>query len=103
MSQEFEFVDDGVKFFCSVESPRHAGMPPWWWFSVDREPGTRHAPFAASPFDTEMSVQKRIVAYYAELLAIRARPMHQRPPWQNPLRINAANAGTPAQAESKSG
>lgn len=82
--QEFEFVSGGRKFLCSVEVPRHAGMPPWWWFSVDSGGSTRYAPFAASPNDTKESVQERIVAYYAELLAIEARPVHQRPTWKKP-------------------
>ena len=93
MIQDFEFVEDGRTFFCSVETPRHAGMPPWWWFHLDdNERSTRHAPFAASPGDTKRSVQTRIIAYYAELLAIKARPVYQRnerPSWQKPARVAA--------------
>jgi hypothetical protein len=86
VTKEFEFVDQGLTFFCSVEAPLHAGMPPWWWFRVDTGKSTRHAPFAASPKDTKQSVQARIIAYYAELLAIQARPVHQRPVWRKPVR-----------------
>ncbi len=46
--QEFEFVDEGRKFFCSVETPRHAGMAPWWWFHLESNRSTRYAPFEAS-------------------------------------------------------
>ncbi len=86
MTKEFEFVDEGITFFCSVEAPLHAGMPPWWWFRVDTGKTTRHAPFAASPKDTKESVKARIIKYYAELLAIQARPVHQRPVWRKPVR-----------------
>ncbi|MDQ3244313.1 MAG: hypothetical protein M3Q09_11335 [Gemmatimonadota bacterium] len=84
MTKEFEFVDEGRKFFCSVETPRHAGAPPWWWFRLDHEGSTRYAPFEALPSDTRKSVQARVIAYYTEILAIKARPVHQRPFWQKP-------------------
>jgi hypothetical protein len=82
--KDFEFVDGGRKFFCTVEVPGGVGMPPWWWFRVDDETTTRFAPFEASPRDTKRSVQTRIVAYYLERLAIAARPAHQRPVWRKP-------------------
>ncbi|HEX9084970.1 MAG TPA: hypothetical protein VF836_09550 [Gemmatimonadaceae bacterium] len=83
---DFEFVDGGRTFYCSVEVPGHTGMPPWWWFRPGTETTTRYAPFEASASDTKRSVQTRIVAYYAELLAIEARPVHQRPAWKKPER-----------------
>jgi hypothetical protein len=82
--KELEFVEAGRKFFCSVEVPRHAGMLPWWWFHLDTAASTRHAPFEASVNDTKESVQERIIAYYEKLLAIEARPVHQRPVWRKP-------------------
>jgi hypothetical protein len=94
--KEFEFIDSGRKFFCSVEKPSQAGMAPWWWFRLDTGESTRYAPFEASPNDTQESVQARIIAYYAELLAIQARPVHQRPVWQRPER--PATPGQPATA-----
>lgn len=90
--KEFEFVDEGRTFFCTVEVPRQQGMAAWWWFRLDSEGTTRHAPFEASPSDTRQSVRTRILAYYAELLAIKARPVHQRPVWHKP--------GIPAQPTS---
>jgi hypothetical protein len=84
--KEFEFVDAGRKFFCSVEVPKQAGMPPWWWFRLETGESTRYAPFEAKPDDTRQSVQTRIVAYYEQLLAIQARPVHQRPVWKKPER-----------------
>ncbi|MDQ3082087.1 MAG: hypothetical protein M3R07_07715 [Gemmatimonadota bacterium] len=85
MITNFEFEDAGRRFTCTVETPSHAGMQPWWWFSVATEGGTtRYAPFEAKPNDTKKSVQSRIVAYYEEVLAIKARPVHPRPQWQRP-------------------
>ncbi|MFL5599061.1 MAG: hypothetical protein ACJ78I_01530, partial [Gemmatimonadaceae bacterium] len=63
MMQDFEFVDAGRKFYCSVEKPSQAGMSPWWWFRLETSGTTRYAPFEASPKDTKQSVQARIVAY----------------------------------------
>lgn len=81
---EFEFVDEGRTFFCEVEVPRQQGMAAWWWFRLEAGGSTRYAPFEASASDTKQSVQKRIVAYYAALLAIEARPAYQRPAWRKP-------------------
>src|SRR3954462_14989404 len=84
--KEFQFVDEGRTFFCTVEVPRQQGMAAWWWFRLDSSGSTRYAPFEASPTDTAKSVQKRIISYYAELLAIQARPALQRPVWKKPGR-----------------
>jgi hypothetical protein len=81
---EFDFVDGDHTFYCSVEVPRKAGMAPWWWFRLDSSGNTRYAPFEASAGDTEQSVRTRIIAYYAGLLAIEARPAYQRPAWRKP-------------------
>ena len=86
MIKDFQFEDEGHTFFCSVEAPRHAGMPPWWWFRLDTSPTTRYAPFEAVASDTQKSVQARIIAYYAELLVIKARPVIQKPHWTKPAR-----------------
>ena len=82
--REFQFVDGERTFFCSVEVPSREGMAPWWWFRVDSSGNTRYAPFEARSNDTTESVRKRIIAYYAELLAIQARPAYQKPPWRKP-------------------
>jgi len=81
--KDFQFVDSGRTFYCSVETPR-TDMAPWWWFRLDSSGSTRYAPFEASANDTEQSVRRRILAYYEELLAIAARPAYQRPPWRKP-------------------
>jgi hypothetical protein len=94
--QDFEFVDGGRKFYCSVEAPGQTTMPPWWWFRIDTETTTRYAPFEALATDTKRSVQTRIIAYYAELLAIAARPVHQRPAWRKPEPSNPTGEIIPA-------
>lgn len=82
---------------CSVETPRHEGMPPWWWFSVATEGGTtRYAPFEAKASDTKKSVQARVIKHYEEVLAIKARPVHPRPHWQRPTPAPAAAPAPPA-------
>jgi hypothetical protein len=96
VTKEFEFVDSGRTFFCSVETPRQQGMAPWWWFRLDTAETTRYAPFEASASDTKQSVQKRILAYYAELLAIEARPAYQRPAWRKPEPAAATGEPSPA-------
>jgi len=80
----FEFEDQGHRFSCATEAPRHVGMQAWWWFTLDNEKTTRYAPFEVSADDTEQSVQERIIVYYAELLAIRARPPRDRTFWRKP-------------------
>ena len=87
MTQSFEFVDAGRTFFCTIETPMHAGMPSWWWFRLDTSDTTRYAPFPALPTDTPESVKKRIIDYYAEVLAIKARPVKPRPTWHKPARV----------------
>ena len=93
--KEFDFVDSGRKFFCSVEVPKQAGMPPWWWFRLETGESTRYAPFEAKPTDTKQSVQERIIAYYEQLLVIEARPVHQRPAWKKPERPVQPGETTP--------
>ncbi len=103
MTKDFEFIDTGRTFYCSVEAPRHAGMPPWWWFRIDTDATTtRYAPFEASPKDTQQSVRARIIVYYAELLAIKARPVHQRQAWQRPVRVPPPEGDTAAAAPAAS-
>ena len=89
MIKDFEFEDGGLKFICTVETPRHAGMAPWWWYKVANSEGTRYAPFEAKESDTRQSLPARIVKHYEEVLAIKARPVHPRPQWQRPVRPEA--------------
>jgi len=93
--KEFQFEDDGRTFYCEVEVPRQEGMAPWWWFRLEAGGSTRYAPFEASTSDTKQSVQKRIIAYYAALLAIEARPAYQRPAWRKPEKPGVPTPITP--------
>ena len=81
--EAFEFEDQGHRFSCATEAMR-LGLQTWWWFTLDDEKTTRYAPFEVSADDTQQSVQERIIAYYAELLAIRARPARDRSYWRKP-------------------
>jgi hypothetical protein len=101
MTDDFEFENAGRRFICSVETPRHAGMAPWWWYGVADEQGTtRYAPFEAKASDTRRSVQSRIIKHYEEVLAIKARPVHQRPQWQKPAPASSPTTpAVPQQAE----
>jgi hypothetical protein len=93
-------MDAGRTFSCTVEAPLHLGMPPWWWFRVDTGESARYAPFEALSTDTKQSVQQRIVAYYEQVLAIKARPVHQRPIWRKPeTATSPAGVGTAALGE----
>ncbi len=100
MIKDFEFEDAGIKFSCTVEAPSREGMPPWWFFQLDTRGSNRYAPFAASPSDTRESVKKRIIAYYAEMLATEARPAYQRPSWNKPAKPAAPADGAAPAAES---
>ena len=103
VTKDFEFVDGGRTFFCSVEVPRQAGMRLWWWFRLDTSESTRYAPYEASTTDTKESVQARIIVYYAALLATEARPAYQRPVWQKPARPAVpAEVGAPGSVPSGS-
>jgi hypothetical protein len=84
--KEFDFVDEGRTFHCSIEVPSQAGMAPWWWYRLDTAQTTRYAPFEAAASDTKKSVQARIIAHHAEVLAIAARPAYQKPAWRKPER-----------------
>ena len=70
-------------------------MEAWWWFRLDTEGNTRYAPFEAKPTDTKESVSSRVIAYYADLQAIKARPVHQRPKWNSPGGFRSAGKPAP--------
>ena len=89
--QEFSFVDRGRTFQCRVAASRVTGPDPWWWFEVSTEQHQRHAPFRADPDDTHDVVQRRMVAYYDNLLERRAAPVVKK--WSRPA-PQAATAST---------
>ena len=78
-----EFEDDGHTLTCrSGPSPATPGQN-WWWLNVSGE-SQRYAAFRTEPGDTPKNLQPRIKAYYAQLLADRARPREIRPRWSRP-------------------
>jgi hypothetical protein len=80
MSAGFKFEHDGREYICTVEERKAAPAGKWWWFAVSRDQ-QRYAPFEATSHDSERSVQKRIIAYYENLLEVRARPVVPRQHW----------------------
>src|SRR5688572_17632824 len=90
----FSFVDAGRTFTCRVEMSRPRAGDAWWWFNVSTDRHERHAPFRAEESDTPAAVQRRVVAYYDELLARRAAPSPGR--WHQRPRPAAAPATDPA-------
>ena len=86
-----EFEDEGRTLTCrSGPSPATPGQN-WWWLNVTGE-SQRYAAFRTEPTDTPENLPPRIRAYYAQLLADRARPREIRPRWSKP-----APAAAPAE------
>jgi hypothetical protein len=70
---EVRFHDGGRAFTCEAgPSPATPGTL-WWWITVSGE-RQRYAPFRTHPDDTPEALQPRVVAFYEQLLADRARP-----------------------------
>ena len=75
-----KFDDVGRTFTCEPgSSPATPGVS-WWWVTISGE-SHRYAAFRVEPTDTAVSLKPRILAYYAQLLADRARPAFTRPTW----------------------
>src|ERR1700712_5703707 len=93
MIRGFEFEEDGRTFSCKVEARRSTPDDAWWWFDVsgDRQ---RYAPFQAEKADTQKGVKGKIVAYYANLLEARARPVEPRSHWGRRPKVEAAPEAT---------
>ena len=82
-----QFDDVGRTFTCEPgPSPATPGVL-WWWVTVSGE-SYRYAAFRVEPTDTPGSVKPRILAYYAQLLADRARPPLTRPTWAQRRPVN---------------
>jgi hypothetical protein len=93
--KEFQFEDAGHKFRCERgSSPGTPGVD-WWWISLDGD-AQRYAAFRSEPGDTVASLKPRVVAFYAEVLAVRARPRILRPSWSQRKPAGAAEAGAAA-------
>ena len=94
-----EFQDDGRTFTCEAGSSPATPGTNWWWVSISGE-AQRYAAFRTQPGDTPASLRPRVLAYYAQLLADRARPRATHSSWSQ--RRNVARpegdgtAGTPS-------
>jgi hypothetical protein len=80
MTKAFNFEAGGRTYTCTVEVRKAPPAGSWWWFAVTDDQ-QRYAPFEVSSADTEKSVKKRIIAYYENLLEVRARPVEPRQHW----------------------
>ena len=76
----FEFTEDGRTFTCERESSPATPGTQWWWLRVSGD-ALRYAAFHSKAGDTQASIKPRMVAYYAQVLADRARPPAPRPGW----------------------
>lgn len=87
-----QFEDDGRAFTCrSGPSPATPGVN-WWWLEITGE-AQRYAAFRVQTGDTAKNLQPRFIAYYAQLLADRARPREVRVAWSKPAPKQDAQQG----------
>jgi hypothetical protein len=89
----FEFVEDGRTFTCERDSSPATPGTQWWWLRVSGD-SLRYAAFTSKPSDTQAQVKPRMIAYYTQILADRARPPAPRSPWGR--RPAAPAPGAPA-------
>ncbi len=75
-----EFQDGERTFTCRAESSPATPGTLWWWISVTGE-NQRYAAFRAEVDDTAPTLRPRVLAYYEQLLADRARPREIRSHW----------------------
>ncbi len=93
---QLQFEDGGRTFSCVAETSRATPDTVWWWVTVSGD-GQRYAAFHREKGDTAANLKTRILAYYAKVLADRARPPEPRQHW---AQRKAANAAQPKAAES---
>jgi hypothetical protein len=84
-----QFEDTGRTFKCEAASSPATPGTDWWWVTISGE-SQRYAAFRVEPTDTPASLRPRIIAYYAQLLADRARPPIGRLSWAERKRANGA-------------
>ncbi|HEY7395767.1 MAG TPA: hypothetical protein VH559_13025 [Gemmatimonadaceae bacterium] len=88
-----EFKDGDLTFTCEAKSSPATPGTVWRWMSVTGE-SQRYAAFRAVSGDTRADLRQRILAFYANLLAERARPREVRGHWGTRRPAQAA-ASTP--------
>jgi hypothetical protein len=77
------FEDGGRTFTCKPESSVITPEILWWWVGVSGD-NTRYAAFHCAADDTDRTLKTRVIAFYDEVLAIRARPLIVRKTWSKP-------------------
>lgn len=75
-----EFEDNGRTLTCHCASSPATPGTKWWWLAVSGE-SQRYAAFRSEKGDTAENLRPRLVAYYEQLLADRARPREIRSRW----------------------
>jgi hypothetical protein len=89
------FENDGRTFTCKAESTVITPGVLWWWIRVSGDE-TRYAAFQCAPDDTDRALKTRVIAFYQEVLAIKARPLIVRKAWSRPPAPPAAVEAKPA-------
>jgi len=95
--ERMDFTHGDRTFTCRAEASKATPDLLWWWVSVSGE-SSRYAAFRAEKGDTVPTLRPRIVAYYEELLAVRARPAETRWNWSQRRRAESAAKATAAAA-----
>jgi hypothetical protein len=95
--KELAFQDDGRTFTCHAASSPATPGTMWWWVSISGET-QRYAAFRTEAGDNPTSLKRRVIAYYAQLLADRARPREIRTSWGRPRKPVATE---PAESETE--
>ena len=94
-----EFQDGDRTFACrAATSPATPGVA-WWWVSITGE-SQRYAAFRTQDGDTPQNLRPRILEYYAQLLAGRARVNDVRVSWAQ-RRAAQRPSGTTGDGEAK--
>ena len=75
-----EFQDGERTFTCRAASSPATPGTLWWWVSITGE-SQRYAAFRTQADDTPPNLRPRVIAYYEQLLADRARPREFRSHW----------------------
>ena len=79
---QFQFENEGREFRCERgPSPATPGTL-WWWVNVSGE-SQRYAAFRSEKGETEAKLKTRVINYYDQLLADRARPPAPRTNWSS--------------------
>jgi hypothetical protein len=97
-----QFEDVGHTFVCEPASSPATPGTLWWWVTISGE-SQRYAAFRVEPNDTPASLRPRVLAYYAQLLADRARPRLTRPSWAERKSANAGGGAAGAAGGAPSG